>query len=296
MGAIKRSEVEIAVEFETVKGTEAIGSARLEAQASAERAALRDVDPKRVRSTCMDERAREKLLGGSTEIGPRLSVPGGADIYGLAIAELTATVPASVKTGDEALALAKRRNNAASIRSGGHVDCKAAAGFTAWMATIANNPEAIRPYAMKQLGDQFDEQLFAKVSENARLALASGRYPADWNGEEALVRVLGDEAAEAIEVLVPGPHKGKKVVRQKVRGKTVDQNTVVRTSAVGEGSFVIDDPHAEDIEAVQTGGVDVADRKRLAAHSREMIIGALAGAVPNETLYQTIISAVPDAA
>lgn len=283
-------EVDIKVEFEPVKGTEFIEPALLEAHAEVEIGALRDVDHRTVRSTCMDERERSHKRNGSTEIEPRLSVPGGSDIYGLAVSELTDSMPENVATGDEALASVKRRNNAAGIASGGHVDCKAAAAFTDWMRMIADSPDAVRPYVQKMLGEAYDESIFRKVSENAAKALSSGRYPEGWNGEEALIRVLGDEAGEAIEVLVPGPHKAKKVVRQLSRGKTVHQNVLVQTSVIGEGSFVIDDPHAADIESVQTSGADAAAKMHVARYAREAIIGALAGAVPNETLYQDTLA------
>ncbi len=284
-------EVSIQVDTTPIKtsGAEPVDPALLKGQAEAEREALVDVDFDTVRSTCMDERERMGLLNGSTEISPRLSVPGGSDIYGLAVAELTGSIPIEVTEGDEALSLAKKKNNAVGIRSGGHVECKAAAAFTTWMQTIAENPEAIIPYMQKELKENFQNDLVVEISKNAAIALASGRYADDWNGEEALVRVLGDEAGEAIEVLAHKPHNGLKVVRQKIRGKTIDQTKLCKTSLIGEGSFDIDDPHADDIENAQTTGSDAARKKQLATHAREAIVASLASAVPNPELYQDSI-------
>lgn len=287
----------VRIETEAIKGQGDATRAQLEAQAAIASGCGAEVDYKNTRGTCGDERERAGLLNGSTEVEDRPSVWGGPDIYGLGISELTGVIPAGVTTGKEALRQTKAKINDAGIKSGGHVNCAANAGFKSWISTIAYSPGTIEAYIKKELGEQYDPGVLAELSTNAKAAVESGRYD-DWD-ETVLQEVLGEEKGEALEVLAKDPqnpdkvkpHEAKTFVRQKKRNRTINQTEVYRRSVYGGGSFVVDEPYAEDIEAAVTSGPDAARLMVLARHAREAINAAVAGAVPNETIYEIELAA-----
>lgn len=263
-------------------GAEPIAPELLERQAEQARICLTTVDYRAVRGTCIDERPRLILLGGETEARP--SVPGGPDIFGLSIYELIGGLEKSDMSAAERLRYVKALINEGGIRSGGHTGCAANAGLVVWMRTIAENPDSVRAYAESQMGDRYRPELADQVAGNAVKFMDSGLYEA-WT-ENLLADVYGEEAGDAIEKLEDVPHEGLTIVRNKIHGATVDQNELYLRSVVGKGSFVMDDAYADDIEHVLSSGPDAADNKLLAEHAREMILAAVAGAVPNEELYQ----------
>ncbi len=253
----------------------------VEAQAHAAREALRDVNPE-APGTCVDERRRVGVLSGEAKIEPRHSAPGGPNVYGLYIAELTGYFGDSDTTGEDRLGIVTKAINEAGIRSGGHKACAANKFFNDILGSIAGeNAEAGRGYTQERLGDDFDDALYSKVVENAQAVVDSGRYN-DWS-EDILLRVLGDEAGEAIEIL-EGDHEGKTVARTKVPGKTVDQN-VLHDIAGGGGSFVNDDAYEDRIDSALADGPNAAYMQKLALHAREALIAALVPALPNEELH-----------
>lgn len=282
----------VRIEMKPIKGEGNATPEQLEAQATAAERSMEAVDFHAARGTCGDERERAGLLNGSAAIEARPSVFGGPDIYALSIAELTGVLPESITSGEAALRWAKDRINDAGFLSGGHAKCAANAGFKDWMSVIAYNPAAVADYVKMQLGEAYDPVLMAEVTDNAKVAVESGRYD-DWN-EGILIRVLGDEAGEAIEVLAAEPddpnkvkpHEAKTFIREKIRGKTVNQTALFRMSVLGGGSFVVTDLYAADLQAAITSGPEAARLTALAAHAHEAMNAAVAGAVPNETIYQ----------
>lgn len=258
-------------------GAELVAPELLEKQAQQAVICLTAVDYRTARGTCVDERPRE-------DADPRPSTPGGPDVYALAVNELIGAFADSDMSAEERLGHTKKTINNGGIRSGGHTTCAANGGFSVWIAAIGKNPDMALAYAESQLGDNYRPDLAHQVVENA-VRFGDGNIYKDWD-EQMLVRVLGPEAAEAIEKLKDVPHESMTLVRNKIDGMTVDQNELYARSVVGKGSFVQDDPYADKIEHILASGPDAVEKKQLAEHAREMILAAVAGAVPNRELYQ----------
>ncbi len=253
-------------------------------QADVAKECVRTVDYYAVRGTCMDERKRVGLLNGSSEVEVRPSVPGGPNVYALAVAELAGFDFEPAASGAERLGSITEKLRAAGIRSGGHAKCAANAAFNGWLGIMASNPETIKAYGQQELAERYDENIMQGVIDQAQMLVESDRYAA-WN-EQVLVDVLGDEAGDAIEVLADVPHEGVVVERNRVPNTTIDQNELYDRSIIGRGSFNIDDDYALAIERAIFG--DSADESQmlLAAHIREAVTAAVAGAVPNTELYE----------
>lgn len=245
------------------------------------------VDYASARGTCCDERRRTGLLSGKITVEMRPSIFGGPDIYGLAIGELTGIFQEENASGENRLRAAKRLLNDAGICSGGHVKCAANAMFNTWMTTIKEQPDTVKSYAKQELGIHYDQTIMDEVVRNAGTCTGSGMYTS-WD-EDVLVRVLGNEAGEAMEVLADVPHEGYVVVRNKVPNSTIDQTALYDLSVLGRGTFDVDDDYAELIENIIISGGDNEHLTKLARHAREAIIAAIAGAVPNPLLYECIL-------
>ena len=259
-------------------GAERMAPELLARQAEAARACLVSVDYKLNRGTCGDERPREYPE-------PRPSVFGGPNVYALGVAELTGYfADDDQSSGEERLVRVTGQIEAGGFKSGGHKGCAANSGFGTWMRIIAEHPELMKDYARGQKGDAYNDTAMNVVIGYAQAVVASGRYD-DWS-EDVLARVLGDEADEAIETLIDVPHEGKTLVRNRTPNTTVDQTDLYGRSVVGKGSFVHDDPYADALEHVVTSGNDAARKKVEAEHAREVILAAVALAVPNEEIYQ----------
>lgn len=258
-------------------GGELVEPDRLRDQAEQALACRVPVDYHKVRGTCIDERFRE----GSE---PRPSVPGGPDIYALAVLELTGSFTDDEGSATKRLKAAQGIINRAGFPSGGHYLCAANGSFLGWNKIIAASPDLVRRYAHAQMGDRYRPELADQVVKNAIALVENGRYD-EWQ-ENCLTDVYGDEADEAMERLGDVPHGGWTFVRNKLAGTTVDQTPLYNRSVLGEGSFVMDDPYADDIEHALASGPDAVIKKQLAEHAREIILAAVAGAVPNQELYQ----------
>jgi hypothetical protein len=80
-----------------------------------------------------------------------------------------------------------------------------------------------------------------------------------------------------------------------VRGYTVDQTKLhdlsEKENSKAEDSFVIDDWYADDIENALASGPDAVRQKHLMEHARELLLAAVAAAVPNKELHQFSITA-----
>ncbi len=270
-------------------GAEQVAHEQLEAQAQLAVGTLHNIYYTDVRGTCIDERRRIGLRSGEARVEPRPSVPGGPNIYGLAVAELTGYFEGERTTGEQRLSRVTGRLSDAGLRSGGHGGCAANAGFGTWMRTIADNPDYVKKYAALRFGEDFDPTIMDAVVNFARAAMTSGRY-AGWD-ESKLVTVLGEEEAdEAIEKLDAVKHEAVTIVRNWIPEATVDQTELYDQNeagqGVGKGSFVNDEAYADTIEHVLTAGPDAVRKKLEAEYAREAILAAVAAAVPNQEIYQ----------
>lgn len=284
---IDRMQVMTSVREEPLKATEGttLTDDQLNDQANAAKDALREVSPE-AHGTCIDERERVGTLNGEAKVEPRHSAPGGPNIYGLYIAELTDYFGDSDADSKQRLTVVTKAINDNGIPSGGHKGCAANAGFNAVLGLISgDNAEAGRKYAHEQLGDDFDEDAYNEVVENAKKAVESNRY-ADWS-EGVLTEVLGEESGDAIEIL-GGQHEGRTFARVKAGNKTVDQTELHK--AVGEDTFVSDEDYEGRIESVIADGPDAVWKQKLARHAREVLLAALFPALPNKELHQINIS------
>jgi hypothetical protein len=282
-------DVDINIIPTPVKGTDLPGVDTELIQRQAELGAehLVPVDYATTHGTCGDERERIGLLNGSHNIQPRPSVFAGPDVFGLAVAELTGSLPDVDSTARDRLARIKKLLNEGGVMSGGHVECAANAKFIKWIGVIASRSEDVRGYASLNLGQDYDPTAMEEVEAFARRTVEGGVYD-DWT-EDVLKEVLGDEAGEAIEVLAPVEHEGLMLERNEEPDSTIDQTPVFENSVVGRGSFIFDDAYAKRIEDIVTSGPEAARKVVLARHAREAIIAAVASAVPNPTIYQAKI-------
>ncbi len=258
----------------------------LDAQAENAVASLRVVDGDSS-STCVDERERIGTRDGQEDVEPRYSVPGGANVYGLYIAELISYF-AEESEGLTRITEVTKMLNDGGVNSGGHEGCAANGGFNAVMGLICgDNLDAGKEYARTELGGDFDEVLYDEVVANARRVVESERY-GKWD-ESKLFDALGEEDGSAIEQL-NGKHKARTIIRVDVPGKTVDQ-TALHELTNGEDSFVNDEGFAGQIEALLSDGPDADRKQKMARHAREAVLSALVVAVPNPVIYQINISA-----
>lgn len=258
---------------------------QLHEQAEALKSALIEVPADRP-ITCIDERTRAGLLCGEpTE--PRFSVPGGSNIYGLYVAELTGRFGRkSELSAIDRLRSVTHALRASQIPSGGHEGCAANEKFGAILGLIASDQiKAYADYAAQRLDSQFNPQAAAEVQRNAAQAIASGVY-AGWNGTE-LKTYLGPESMRAIEVLDPIPHNGLHWAENNLPGRTIDQNVFNQHS--GQYTFVFDNPTAAEIESALTG--QNSWNQSVAQHARLIVSAAIQDALPNRELYGHVVSA-----
>jgi hypothetical protein len=259
----------------------------LSKQADFLRESMTAVDYGTVRGTCGDERFRVGLKSGEEKVEARPSVFGGPNIYGLYIMELAGMFKGSTASPDERLRQTTRDLNRNKIASGGHEHCAAAAGFAAVIENGESNAALVKAYAKENMSN-YDESLMNEVLDNASRLVEEMTYEG-WDGEAALLRVLGNEANEAIERLADMPHKGRTLARQKRPGYTIDQTRVHELSD-GEDSFDHDDPYADRIENALAAGPKASRVKQLMEHAREFVLVGVALAVPNPELHQIDIS------
>ncbi len=281
----KRMPYSTDIQLEPIKqsdGIDPMTTEELEKQAEMALDCLRTVGVD-VASTCVDERERVGTRDGQKDVEPRYSVPGGANVYGLYVAELINYFDGEDSDGSSRLTEVTALINDGGVNSGGHEGCAANGGFNAVMGLICgDNLDAGKEYARSQLGSEFDEGLYDEVVANARRVVESGRY-AEWD-ETKLFDVLGDKAGSAIEQL-NGKHEARTIIRVDVDGMTVDQ-TELHKLTNGEDSFINDEGFAGRIEAVMSDGPDAERKQQLARHAREAVMSALVVAVPNPVIHQ----------
>jgi hypothetical protein len=261
---------------------------------------IRGLEPigsfKNTRGTCFDERQRALLLDGNTT-SARPTIPGGPDIYSLAIGQLTGQ--SSHGTALQRARNAKQKNNAFGIKSGAHIGC-AASNLQVWMSFAAENPKDVIKYAESELGSSFDSSMAGAVILEAKKVVDSKVYD-DFN-EQYLKEVYGkDEIGQAFESLAIDPktgetipHEGNTLVRLKVPSFFATNISYIyseqNAAGVGKGSFVMNDAYADLIEGVWSSGVDAEKMSTMARHAREILLASIANCVPNPTLYQINIS------
>ena len=242
--------------------------------------------------TCIDERPRLGTREEHGKIEARPSVPGGPVVYGQYVAELSGYFSdSSSQDAEESMSIIADDLESKGIVLGGHDDCRANGGMGDVISFIADNPEAVKAYAERNMGDEYNEDLANESISYAIKVTESGKY--DDHQEETLAHVLGDKSSNAIEKL-EGEHEGRTVVRNKVRNTTVDQTKLHKLTeerlGEAEDSFVMDDWYAHDIENALATGPNAAHQKKVMAHARELVLAALAGAVPNPELHQINLS------
>ena len=231
------------------------------------------------RGTCMDERPR---LSG--EVRP--SAPGGSDVYGLAIAELTGYYKDSTLDGNGRAKNTKKRLNDASIMSGGHEDCAADNLLGTWAGVvITENQEAISTYVqfkLDQISKQFKPELMQEVFENAADITESERY-AGWT-ENSYFDILGDEKEAAVEKLEHVPHNGKLMIWTDIDMYAMDQ------TELNNRAFELNKPYMTRIENAIANGPEAARIAELALYARFTIVKALSIALPNNELLEGSIA------
>jgi hypothetical protein len=247
----------------------------IEARARDARGALVPVDGHEVHGTCMDERPRE-----TAEVRP--SAPGGPNVYGQAIAELTGQFNDADMTGEERLHDVSLKLKEAGLQCGGHEGCAACEKFGTWMPFVVDLSDDVSRYVSHKLGDTYDADVMQEIIDNAAELKESGRY-ADWN-EGKLADELKDEPHGTIEKLQPVDHLGVLFVWDEVEGMTVDQNKL------DNSAFVLDVHYMKEIESIVTAGPDTKRQEKLAAHARYAIARALQHALPNKELYDVTLS------
>jgi len=271
------------VPIKNVNNKVTLSKSDLETQARHLRESMVPVDYDTARGTCGDERYRKGLRSGEAIVEARPSVFAGPNIYGLYVSELAGVFKGSDASPDERLRQVTRNLNRNKIASGGHERCTAAASFGTVLANGAANPELVRSYAEDNM-DDYEERFMSEVLDEASDIVTAKTYEG-WDGEAALLRLLGTEADEAIERLVDAPHEGRSLARNKKSGWTIDQTRVHQKSG-GEDSFEWDDPYAERIENALAAGPDASSVKRLMEHVREFVLASVALSVPNPELHQ----------
>lgn len=233
------------------------------------------------RGTCMDERRREHLRSGGKITEVRPSAPGGPDVYGLAIAELTGSFAGSTMTAEQRLHTIMAANGRAGLKSGGHENCAANNGLGTWVPLIAEQPEKISAYVQSKIAEDgltYDQEKMNAIIGYAQGVKDSGVYAA-WSEEKYAV-LLGDEAGVAIEKLYDEPHLGFAVMWVEKPGYTIDQ------TALNNRAFELNKPYMKRIEDVEASGPDAGKIAELTPYARYASIAALALAVPNQVLYE----------
>lgn len=239
------------------------------------------------RGTCMDERGRASLVSGEAATEIRPSAPGGSDVYGLSIAELTGYYDGSSLAAEDRARDIKQRLNAAGVASGGHEGCAADNLFGTWAgAVIADNADVIADYVARKVTE--DGVIFDTATMEAIIAQAveirdSGRYSA-WT-EQSYFDILGEESAVAIEKLVPEDHLGIAMAWIDIPGYAMDQ------TAVGNRAFELNRPYMERIEAIVASGPDAEVLAARAPYARYAVVRALSLALPNQELQELTIRA-----
>lgn len=233
-----------------------------------------------VYSTCSDERPRKGLLNGHAT-SRRYSIFGGSTIYGTSILELTGQ--AQGDSAEDRVEDADVRLGLVGFKRGGHVACAAANGINLWMGKIKDDPQVYMDFAESQLGETYDQAAANYVVKQASRVHDQAIYK-DYS-EKDLQAFYGDEAGETIEVLEDVDHEAMTVVRIHRKLTVVDFNPIYTKSKVGKGSFIVNDGYADAIEQALTSGPDAAQKKLIAEHAREMIVGAVANSVPNNLLF-----------
>lgn len=235
------------------------------------------------RGTCMDERRRTTLKDGKPAVEVRPSLPGGPDVYLLAVRELTGYHEGQALTANERAHDSKTTLDEKGVRSGGHEECAADNLLGTWAGqVIVENQTGIAEYVQRkfdQAGINFDMDLMNQVFENAADIQASGRY-AEWS-EESYFDLLGAEADEAIEKLEHAPHLGKMMIWVEIDGQTIDQ------TKIGNRAFELNLPYMKRVENAGLNG----PAAELAPYARYAIVGALGAALPNEELQEGTLSA-----
>ncbi len=235
------------------------------------------------RGTCMDERRRTELKSGKPAVEVRPSLPGGPDVYLLAMRELTGYHEGQDLTANERAHDSKITLDNEGILSGGHEECAADNLLGTWAGqVIVDNQAAIAEYTHRKFdeaGLEFDMNLMNQVFEHAADIQASGRY-AEWS-EESYFDLLGAEAGEAIEKLEHAPHLGKMMIWVDIEGQTIDQ------TKIGNRAFELNLPYMKRVENAGING----PAAELVPYARYAIIGALAAALPNEELQEGMLSA-----
>lgn len=238
------------------------------------------------RGTCMDERGRVALASGEAATEVRPSAPGGSDIYGLSIAELTGYYEGSETTAEERARDTKTRLNGAGITSGGHEGCAADNLFGTWAGSvIADNADAITSYVWRKVtedGLTYNPDHMTAVLSRAQEIRDSGRYAA-WT-EQSYFDILGDESAVAIEKLVAEDHLGIAMAWIDVPGYAMDQ------TALNNRAFELNRPYMKRIESVVATGPDAAELAARAPYARYAIVRALSLALPNEELQEITVT------
>lgn len=233
------------------------------------------------RGTCMDERPRIGLISGEPTVEPRPSAPGGPDVYGLAIAELTNVFGESDTDGPTRIKDVKKVLNAAGLVSGGHQGCAADESFGVWVPIVSSQRGAVSTYVKDKMeadGLVYDQDKMDIIIANAERLDASGRY-AQWS-EEEYFKVLGDEVGQAIEKLKDVNHEGILKIWVEIEGYTVDQ------SSLDNKAFILDKPYMKKIEDIVTTGPEATDLLELAPYARYAIVKAISFALPNEELHE----------
>jgi hypothetical protein len=287
--AVDPTEVVVDIQTQPIKLTSGklLAVSLLRAQAELARNCLVPVDYTSDRGTCIDERPRLELLSGEPSTKARPSVPGGPDMYLLAILELTSYFPDDATDGKQRLTRAKQLLNEAGLLSGGHLQCAATAAFNQWMNIIAGDDQTIRHFARREKGANYNDAAMDEVIAGADKLVRSGRYHT-WS-ENVLLDVLGTEASTAIERLADVAHEAVTLSRVGIPAETIDQTDLYYKSIAGKGSFVMDDSYADIIEHAASRGPTANWKKTIAEHAREAILAALAQVVPNPALYEVHI-------
>lgn len=235
------------------------------------------------RGTCMDERRRTALKGGRPIVEVRPSLPGGPDVYLLAVRELTGYHEGQDITAEERAQDSKTTLNDKGVRSGGHAECAADNLLGTWAGqVIVENQADVAKYVHRKFdedGIDFDMNLMSKVFDYAADTQVSGRY-AEWS-EQSYFDLLGVEAEEAIEELEHAPHLGKMMIWVDIEGQTIDQ------TKIGNRAFELNRPYMKRVENAGVNG----PAAELVPYARYAIVAALAAALPNEELQEGVLSA-----
>lgn len=236
------------------------------------------------RGTCMDERARTMLKSGKPAVEVRPSLPGGPDVYLLAVRELTGYYEGQDSTANDRAHDAKTTLDSKGVLSGGHEECAADNLLGTWAGqVIVENQAKVAEYVHRKFdedGFEFDMNLMNRVFQYAADIQSTERY-AEWTEQSYFDLLDAEEVDEAIEQLEPVPHRGKMMVWVKIEGMTMDQ------TKVDNRAFELNLPYMKRVENAGVNG----PAAELVPYARYAIVGALAAALPNEELQEGTLSA-----